>query len=153
MEPKYLAFRRWLYTPIIIWQGDWIPRECSKYTLPMDPMGYNLRWRSPDFRRINSFTSRPHLHVSVVICWGWSHEPKKRRAWRTGLAWGRIELQKSSQVKIRCFWGLDLYHFLRNPSSSIGRFFESALIFWIGHMGVSNNRGTPQWMVYNGKPY
>ena len=27
MEPKYLAFRRWLYTPIIIWQGDWIPRE------------------------------------------------------------------------------------------------------------------------------
>ena len=27
MEPKYLAFRRWLYTPIIIWQGDWIPRD------------------------------------------------------------------------------------------------------------------------------
>ena len=26
MEPKYYAFRRWLYTPIIIWQGDWIPR-------------------------------------------------------------------------------------------------------------------------------
>ena len=22
MEPKYLAFRRWLYTPIIIWQGE-----------------------------------------------------------------------------------------------------------------------------------
>ena len=27
MEPKYLGFRRWLYTPIIIWQGDWISRE------------------------------------------------------------------------------------------------------------------------------
>ena len=26
MEPKYLAFRRWLYTPIIIWEGDWILR-------------------------------------------------------------------------------------------------------------------------------
>ena len=26
MEPKYLPFRRWLYTPIIIWKGDWIPR-------------------------------------------------------------------------------------------------------------------------------
>ena len=26
MEPKYLSFRRWLYTPIIIWQGGWIPR-------------------------------------------------------------------------------------------------------------------------------
>ena len=25
MEPKYLPFRRWLYIPIIIWQGDWIP--------------------------------------------------------------------------------------------------------------------------------
>ena len=21
------------------------------------------------------------------------------------------------------------------------------------YMGVSNNRGTPKWMVYNGKPY
>ena len=27
MEPKYYAFRRWLYTPIILWQGDWIPRD------------------------------------------------------------------------------------------------------------------------------
>ena len=42
MEPKYLAFRRWLYTPIIIWQGPggWIHREyivytyCSLSTLP-----------------------------------------------------------------------------------------------------------------------
>ena len=25
---KYLAFRRWLYTPIIIWLDDWIPGEC-----------------------------------------------------------------------------------------------------------------------------
>ena len=23
----------------------------------------------------------------------------------------------------------------------------------IGDMGVSKNRGTPKWMVYNGKPY
>ena len=29
MEPKYLAFRRWLNTPIIIWQDDWIPRLCT----------------------------------------------------------------------------------------------------------------------------
>ena len=28
MEPIiYTLLRRWLYTPIIIWQGDWIPRE------------------------------------------------------------------------------------------------------------------------------
>ena len=26
MEPEYQAFWRWLYTPIIIWQGDWITR-------------------------------------------------------------------------------------------------------------------------------
>ena len=26
-EPKYLSFRRWLYTPIIIWEGDWILRD------------------------------------------------------------------------------------------------------------------------------
>ena len=25
MEPKYLSFRRWPRTPIILWQGDWIP--------------------------------------------------------------------------------------------------------------------------------
>ena len=24
---------------------------------------------------------------------------------------------------------------------------------WFSHMGVSKNRGTPKWMVYNGKPY
>ena len=24
---------------------------------------------------------------------------------------------------------------------------------WLGYMGVSKNRGTPKWMVYNGKPY
>ena len=27
MEPKYFAFQRWLDTPSILWQGDWIPRE------------------------------------------------------------------------------------------------------------------------------
>ena len=28
MEPIiYTLLRRWLYTPIIVWQGDWIPRE------------------------------------------------------------------------------------------------------------------------------
>ena len=24
---------------------------------------------------------------------------------------------------------------------------------WFGYMGVSKNRDTPNWMVYNGKPY
>ena len=24
--------------------------------------------------------------------------------------------------------------------------------FWVRHMGVSENRGTPKWMVYDGKP-
>ena len=24
---------------------------------------------------------------------------------------------------------------------------------WLDNMGVSKNRGTPNWMVYNGKPY
>ena len=23
----------------------------------------------------------------------------------------------------------------------------------LGYIGVSKNRGTPKWMVYNGKPY
>ena len=26
LEPKYYAFRRWLYTPIILWEHDWMPR-------------------------------------------------------------------------------------------------------------------------------
>ena len=30
MEPKYLSFWRWLYTPIIIWEGDWIPIGFTK---------------------------------------------------------------------------------------------------------------------------
>ena len=24
---------------------------------------------------------------------------------------------------------------------------------WLTYVGVSKNRGTPKWMVYNGKPY
>ena len=27
------------------------------------------------------------------------------------------------------------------------------MIYQLGHMGVSQNRGTPKWMVYNGKPF
>ena len=29
---------------------------------------------------------------------------------------------------------------------------KAAMELW-GQMGVSENRGTPKWMVYNGKPY
>ncbi len=29
----------------------------------------------------------------------------------------------------------------------------STVLFWIDDLGVSKNRGTPKWMVYNGKPY
>ena len=25
--------------------------------------------------------------------------------------------------------------------------------WFLSHLGVSKNRGTPKWMVYNGKPY
>ena len=36
MEPKYYAFWRWLDTPIISWEYDWMPRvkESSKFTTP-----------------------------------------------------------------------------------------------------------------------
>ena len=30
---------------------------------------------------------------------------------------------------------------------------DSLSLFVLGNMGVSKNRGTPKWMVYNGKPY
>ena len=36
--------------------------------------------------------------------------------------------------------------------SKWARYFEK-VVFFIGHMGVSKNRGAPKWMVYNGKPY
>ena len=43
----------------------------------------------------------------------------------------------------------------------LGAIFELLLIVFVGwmlfveyvHLGVSKNRGTPKWMVYNGKPY
>ena len=35
--------------------------------------------------------------------------------------------------------------------------FQRVVTFWlqvcVHSMGVSKNRGTPKWMVYNGKPY
>lgn len=57
----------------------------------MDPVGYISGALAGCSGRINS---SPNLHVSVVICWGWSHELKKRRAWRTGLAWIDVEAAK-----------------------------------------------------------
>ena len=44
MEPKYLAFRRWLYTPIIIWQGDWIPKASSHSGFSLDNLSNNFNW-------------------------------------------------------------------------------------------------------------
>ena len=32
-------------------------------------------------------------------------------------------------------------------------FKEGTCLIMFGHMGVSKNRGTPIWMVYDGKPY
>ena len=39
----------------------------------------------------------------------------------------------------------------RQQARSIGR----AVVFaeLMNHMGVSKNRGTPKWMIYNGNPY
>ena len=34
MEAKYFAFQRWLDTPIIHWQGDWICRELRRPKTP-----------------------------------------------------------------------------------------------------------------------
>ena len=40
---------------------------------------------------------------------------------------------------------------------TVGEFRDSSFPLWIRgtivHMGVSKNRGTPKWMVYNGKPF
>ena len=30
---------------------------------------------------------------------------------------------------------------------------DGSLKIMAPHLGVSKNRGTPKWMVYNGKPY
>ena len=30
---------------------------------------------------------------------------------------------------------------------------KEGTLLWIPHVGVSKNRGTPKWMVYNGNPY
>ena len=36
---------------------------------------------------------------------------------------------------------------------SFGNLSPYTQVFWKTSMGVSKNRGTPKWMVYNGKPY
>ena len=42
MDTKYFSFRRWLYTPIIIWQGDWIPKASSHSGFSLDNLNNNL---------------------------------------------------------------------------------------------------------------
>ena len=42
------------------------------------------------------------------------------------------------------------YYFPLNPGWLIGILI---MVYYNPDMGVSKNRGTPKWMVYNGKPY
>ena len=47
-----------------------------------------------------------------------------------------------------------LYTFPKGKLSSNHHFSGTILNFaGVVHMGVSKNRGTPKWMIYNGKPY
>ena len=52
MEPKYYAFRRWLDTPIMLWQYDWMPRVIHYTSLYTDPINFV---QSSSWRKIQVF--------------------------------------------------------------------------------------------------
>ena len=54
-------------------------------------------------------------------------------------------------------WKIQVYH-LRIKGPTVDLFISSSKMvqnttFPLKVIGVSKNRGTPKWMVYNGKPY
>ena len=58
MEPKYYAFRRWLDTPIIIWEYDWMPRVWSGLMNTIGVGWLAMRLESPPFRN--------HFHGHLI---------------------------------------------------------------------------------------
>ena len=44
---------------------------------------------------------------------------------------------------------IEMVDFTRKPDQEKVTHFQTSNIY----LGVSKNRGTPKWMVYNGKPY
>ena len=61
-------------------------------------------------------------------------------------------------ITVACCWPFTFGHEqIPAKPQILTLFLSSSDISWIPnsnfHMGVSKNRGTPKWMVYNGKPY
>ena len=48
---------------------------------------------------------------------------------------------------------LGMSEYLGSNPQSRHRLFLAQASHGLLHVGVSKNRGTPKWMVYNGKPY
>ncbi len=75
--------RRWLYSPIIIWQGDWIPREST----------HELAFYTPDKQEqrhtIHTLTSG---HLFVYPKWDMLKE------WISGRWWAKEKERKTKSI-------------------------------------------------------
>ena len=69
MEANYLAFRRWLFIPIILWQGDWIPRDLEWFHFSLNH-DYGRKGRLSDSWSKLKWTVGPiySWHTSVLCC-------------------------------------------------------------------------------------
>ena len=75
---------------------------------------------------LKSFTTLTASHLRLEICF----------------------FPRSTRTSTRSGWR----HKLASGKTVVADNFHQLTVF-LNHLGVSKNRGTPKWMVYNGKPY
>ena len=120
MEPKYLAFRRWLYTPIILWQGDWIPRVCFWFILSCS--SYLPNWNLV-LSKLNWATKKRQSTPSFQLCSSLSHVTcqlgrAKKSSIRSDLIFPK-EARNSSPIHFRINLLFRYCSFLRDDSTAI----------------------------------
>ncbi len=143
----YLYLQRSLLTPRNPNHNGHYLNPCVNYWL--NPQiwlwGYMLGPNDPISMIVNLpkmfFTKPIHLPDSwksfrVFLGWATNHRSLKRHHLSPCCC-----LAQKCGIKVVCFkidYEKKMCHFLHTNRK---------------HMGVSKNRGTPKWMVYNGKPY
>ncbi len=139
MEPKYYAFRRWLDTPIIRWEYDWMPRvkQFTPQKTNMDTnliailkgsrhhIFFRLNWMAPTTspRPSPSFfchgwlaSGQPHARLSCKApclashCWTWAHSKKLHEVFFFKRAWHSTRWDPPNQFYIYIYIYMELCH-------------------------------------------
>ena len=129
-----------------IFQMGWLLVQPPTTTTSCIFVGGLRTWSRETFLSMNSGSwELPHFPI-----------PNPSMVW---LSVGNAEIEALVQSKSPAAWrwqggrGEGLVGWLHWFNGRLKRTRRVQILHSYFHMGVSKNRGTPKWMVYNGKPY